>query len=258
MTILLLALLAAGEGCPPLADEAAREEGYRSYVAGQVQANEGRFDEALVTLRAAVRGDPLLPQAQYALGQALMGLRRFPEAVDAFQACRDAFRCRAALDPSERAQIQRRAEAEIRELRDAIRGLDRDDLVTSSLPVKELNLQPQRSRGETMRLVAQMEERVAELEAWRRRGFDPRPPAVVSLALGTAYFQAGSLPDAERELKAALADDPGNGDAHHNLAVVYLATDRIPEAEREVKAAQKAGIEVNPRLRQAIKERKAH
>ena len=85
---------------------------------------------------------------------------------------------------------------------------------------------------------------------------DATVPPWVSLALGSAYFRAGRLSDAEREYKATIAADSRSGEAHNNLAVVYLETGRITEAEASVKAAKKAGFKVHPQLEQDIKDRK--
>ncbi len=54
----------------------------------------------------------------------------------------------------------------------------------------------------------------------------------MSLALGSAYFRAERFADAEREYKAAIAADSKAGEAHNNLAVVYLQTGRYDEAEQ--------------------------
>ena len=57
-------------------------------------------------------------------------------------------------------------------------------------------------------------------------------PSFVSLALGSAFFRLGRLADAEREYKATIAADPKTGEAHSNLAVVYLQTGRFDDAEK--------------------------
>ena len=80
-------------------------------------------------------------------------------------------------------------------------------------------------------------------------------PAWVSLALGSAYFRATRLSDAEREYKATLAADSKSGEAHSNLAVVYLETERFNEALAALNAAKKTGFRVNPELEKAIRER---
>jgi Flp pilus assembly protein TadD len=100
-----------------------------------------------------------------------------------------------------------------------------------------------------------LERRLLELER-ARKGADAVPLGV-TLALGTAHFQAGSLPEAEREFRAVLAADPRSGDAHNNLAVVLMLTERPDEAEREAKLAAKAGVPVSPRLMDEIQKRKS-
>ena len=104
-----------------------------------------------------------------------------------------------------------------------------------------------------------IEARIRELEHGRKRGLPSEQfeaPAEVSLALGSAYFRSGSLADAEREYLAALAVSPKFGEAHNNLAVVYMLTGRIREAEAAVEKAEAAGFRVNPQLKKDIKARK--
>jgi Flp pilus assembly protein TadD len=80
-------------------------------------------------------------------------------------------------------------------------------------------------------------------------------PAWVSLSLGSAYFRSGKLAEAEREYKEAIATDSRSGEAHNNLAVVFLETGRVAEADASIKEAKKAGFRVNPQLEQDIKDR---
>ena len=47
------------------------------------------------------------------------------------------------------------------------------------------------------------------------------------------------------------------GEAHNNLAVVYLETGRYDEADKAVKAAEKVGFRVNPMLKEDIAKKKA-
>lgn len=81
-------------------------------------------------------------------------------------------------------------------------------------------------------------------------------PAFVTLSLGSAYFRMGDLAQAEKAYVESIAVDAKSGEAHNNLAVVYLQTGRLAEAERAVKAAEKAGFTVHPRLKEDIKRRK--
>ena len=95
---------------------------------------------------------------------------------------------------------------------------------------------------------------IHQMESRRHRSGGPPPPvpAGFSMALGSAYFRLNQLTDAEREYKAAVEVDPAFGEAHNNLAVVYLVTGRSAEADAELKAAEKAGFRVNPRLKDDI------
>jgi Flp pilus assembly protein TadD len=86
--------------------------------------------------------------------------------------------------------------------------------------------------------------------------FDASIPAFVSVALGSAYFRAERLVDAEREYKAAIEVDDRAGEAHNNLAVVYMMTDRFEQSEREMKLAEKSGFPVNPGLKQDLADRR--
>ena len=80
----------------------------------------------------------------------------------------------------------------------------------------------------------------------------------VPLALGAAYFRSGQFPDAEREYKTAIEANPGSGETHSNLAVLYLTTDRLDQAAREIRLAEDTGFKVNSNLKEDIlKRRKA-
>lgn len=255
------ALLVAGGGtaataadCPEPAEEARRQEAFRIYRSGATLLLEEKWSEAEETLRAAIRLDPLLPLAHYGIGQADMALHRYPEAVQAFTASREAFRCASALSSAERIEADKRRDQEVRELREAVRTLEKQRLVAHSIPWKEINKDAPPSLPETSRTIQQLESRIAELERWKRRGYEVPPE--VALALGSAHFQSGALADAEREYRAVLQADPKSGDAHNNLAVVCMLTGRLDEAEREVALAEKAGVPVHPRLKEEIRRRK--
>ena len=87
-------------------------------------------------------------------------------------------------------------------------------------------------------MTIRLESRLQQLETERRRGIHGiETPAEFSLALGSAYFRAGQLEDAEREYREAIKASPKMGEAHNNLAVVCMMTGRHELAEAEIKAA---------------------
>ena len=63
--------------------------------------------------------------------------------------------------------------------------------------------------------------------------------------------------DAEREYLEALKVDPKLGEAHNNLAVVYLSNGRYQEAQVEIDAAERAAFHVNPQLKEDLKKASA-
>ena len=78
-------------------------------------------------------------------------------------------------------------------------------------------------------------------------------PSFVSLSLGSAYFRSEQFEEAEAAYKAAAKADDKAGEAHNNLAVIYLMKADYTQAMVEVKAAEKAGFRVNPDLKNEIK-----
>jgi tetratricopeptide (TPR) repeat protein len=218
-------------------EEQQRQQALVHYRAGQDALQTEKFEEALSEFTAAVRLDPLLTLAHYGLGQTHMALKRYPDAVRAFQGCREAFLQVANLGLHNAAQAEARRTEQIQALRQTISVLQRNE-----------------ERNQTA--IRQLEERVRDLERPRRGSEDFVVPAEVSFSLGSAYFRAGALADAEREYLATLKVKPKLGEAHSNLAVVYMLTDRLTEAETEIAKAEKAGFKVNPALRADIEKRK--
>ena len=98
-----------------------------------------------------------------------------------------------------------------------------------------------------------------------RSGGDSRGPslspqqrrAALAVALGNAHFGAGALESAEREYRDALAADPGNADAHTNLALTLARLGRLDEAEQQLLVAEAAGTLVSPLVGDEIRERRS-
>jgi tetratricopeptide (TPR) repeat protein len=197
-----------------------------------------KYDVAETEFKAAVAIDPLYDAAFYGLGQVYMATKRYPEALQAYLASRDAFKSATAAEALAGSDADRRLRDQIDALKDNERNMGR--------------LMGGPSAQAT---IDQMHDQIQQLESRksRRSGASPPPvPAGVSMAIGSAYFRLNDLPNAEKEYKAAIVVKPNFGEAHNNLAVVYLLTGRATEAEAEVKAAEKAGFRVNPKLKEDI------
>jgi len=223
---------AAAPPAPPDAAAAARQMAMGRFEAGRDALAARRWTDAESAFVEAIRLQPGLALAHYGLGQALMGQARYPEAADAFLSCRNVFGIARGADPA-------RARAlEIRDLRDALAALAGRHALTAD-----------------RFLEMQLEKRLAELD---RPGaaFTPWTPPGVTMALGTAYYQAGALAEAEREFLAVLRALPGAGDAENNLAIVYLAMGRLDDAEAAIQRAEAAGVRVSTRLWEEVRKRK--
>jgi Flp pilus assembly protein TadD len=120
--------------------------------------------------------------------------------------------------------------------------------------IRQVQAAPPTARTqEQMRQLQERRQRVQDaISGGSMVSLESTVPPWVSLALGSAYFRAERFEDAEREYKATIAADSRAGEAHNNLAVVYLQTGRYDEAEKAVKAAEKAGFRVNPMLKEDI------
>jgi tetratricopeptide (TPR) repeat protein len=198
------------------------------------------YDSAEREFREAVKIDPLYDAAFYGLGQVYMATKQFDAAVKAYVAARDAFKSATAAEALVSVSSDRRLRDQIDALKDNERSLSRQ-MAASRNPAAQAAIDRLRDQ------IQQMEGRL------HRSGGPPPPvPAGYSMALGSAYFRLNQLPDAEREYKAAIDVDPGFGEAHNNLAVVYFVTGRVVEAAGSLKAAEKAGFRVNPRLKDDV------
>jgi tetratricopeptide (TPR) repeat protein len=246
----LLAATASATSGPPTRPSRAmspeRREALDHLKEAQKLLRAESFDRAAEEFRAALRLDPTLVFAHCGLGQANMSLRRYPDAAAAYTGCRDTYVKLQASSMDDRMDLAGAREDQIRMLGDSIREIE----------AALRTMSPTSSTARTLSSrITQMENQRDALEKMRGSevsGIESGPPASVSLALGSALFRSGRAEDAEREYKAAIAARPKYGEAHSNLAVVYLQTGRPKEALEEVKLAEKAGFRVHPDLKMEI------
>jgi len=239
MTWLLIALIgiAAPSVAQQIATEQNRREALQLYRVGQEFLSGEQFEKAAEQFSKAAQKDALLTVAHYGLGQSYMGLRRYASAAKAFGDCLEAFKALHGLQQSHRFEVERQRDDEIRALRENIRSLSQ--------------------AGQALR-ATQAEARVNDLER-QKTSIEAtfRPPAEVLLALGSAFFRNGQREAAEAEWTAAIGVNPKLGEAHNNLAVVYMQTGRYREAQDAIKAAEKNGFRVNPQLKDDLKKASA-
>lgn len=216
-----------------LADPQSRREAVAFYRTGQEFFSAEKFDRAAEQFTKATQKDPLFTLAHYQTGQSYMNLKRYASAIQAFQRCIESTRSLYGLAETNRFAVEKQRDDEVREMRETVNTLQRSGHQLLAMRAEQhlLDLDKQRS----------------SLSA----GY--RPPAEVLLSLGSAYFRNGDRDAAETEWKAAIEVNAKLGEAHNNLAAVYMQTGRLTEAEAEIKAAEKAGFRVNPQLKEDVK-----
>lgn len=220
------------------ATEISRRQALERYRAGQELLTSERYEQAAAEFTAAIGLDPMLALAHYGLGQSYMGLKRYASAVQAFSGCREAYVRLATLRQTDMVRADRLLDEEARELRDSLARV-RSGQIKNTGPALE----------------QQLEKRLEELETMRKgRGAGLfQTPAEVSLALGSAYYRNNQPQDAEREWLAAVNVNSKLGEAHNNLAVLYMMTGRKKEAEQAVESAERARFRVHPQLKADIR-----
>jgi tetratricopeptide (TPR) repeat protein len=218
-----------------LASEADRTAALVLFRTGQEYLAAEQFERAIDAFSKAVQKDHLLSIAHYGIGQANMNLRRYASAAQAYKDCIEVLRTVHGLQQTGNVDAEKRRDDEVHELRAlrdrGWRGLTRPQALVAEQHLRDLETQSHNIGGAF------------------------RPPAETLLALGSAYFRNGDRDAAEENWKAALDVNPNYGEAHNNLAVVYMQTNRLFEAEQEMKLAEKDGFAVNPQFKADLRER---
>ena len=247
MHALLAAAVLSALALPAAAVDEARDskEAIKHYRAGNDALAHESYAGAEEEFRLATKLDPLLVAAHHGLGQTMMATKRYPEAVDAFIAAREAFVKEQAAAAGDEMAVQRRLDDQIKALQDDVVSARRQSSGPAATSIQAA--------------ISRNEDQIKTLQSLRKRGgAEPQPtPHWLSFALGSAYFRAGDLVKAEQEYRAALEQKPDLGEGHLNLAVVCMLTGRLDEADKEVALAEKAGVKVPQGLKDDIRKRRA-
>jgi tetratricopeptide (TPR) repeat protein len=235
---LCLMLLSCGTAFAQLVDDVSHNNALTHYRFGEDLMRAEQFANARDEFQLAIKLDPLLTIAHYELGQSYMALRQYQEAIRAYLGCKNAYESLAALISHNDFVADQRRDDEIRELKQSI-----DDIQSGRIRIVT---------GRDV-MVARLEHRISDLERTKQIGrLSFEAPAELSLALGSAYFRSGNLPEAERRWKEAIDANAKLGEAHNNLAALYAMTGRKAEAQEAVKNAERSGFRVNPNLKADI------
>lgn len=248
LSALLAALLLSS---PALAHPSqVRERATEPYEEGLEQMRNEAFDAAAKSFEAAVGIDGTFDMAYYMLGRAHLARKQYAAAVYALEKCRQLHQAEASRSFENRQEGNRLR-------RERIAELDRLIQDTEAAAARPQNATQRFKLQEQVRQLQERKRQIQDLD--RQQVLEPSKavPGFVSLSLGSAYYRNGNVTEAEHAWLAAVAADPKIGEAHNNLAVIYMETGRLDEAEKAVKAAEKAGLKVSPALIAEIKKRKA-
>lgn len=241
--LVAFALVAGLVGATPATAQSQDARARLAYDEGVRQMRTEAFEAAARSFEFAVEADPTFDMAFYMLGRAHMALKNFVLAVRALTTCRDLHLAEASRVFQDSQEANRLRRERVQELHGFIRELE------------QISPQTDQIREQ----IRQFQERIRQLEDPALDAGLQRThavPAYVWLSLGSAYFRSGNLAEAEKAYVASVAADSKMGEAHNNLAVVYMETGRYDEAERAVKDAEKAGMWVSQALKDEIRRRK--
>ena len=241
----VVALLALGTGPQDsaLQRDINQQEARHEYRAGdQLMAREA-FEQAAERFRKATELDADYVLAYYSLGQALMKLHRYPEAVTAYTTARDTLIRQSHEGQKAQAGYDKQRRDEIQELEDSLQKVRAGKLKGYG--------------GESMSVETGIEDRIRLLREAEHKGAGSEitVPAELSLALGSAYFRQGELASAEESFRAAIRRRGNLGAAHNNLAVICMMTGRLEEARTEIRAAEEAGFYVSGQFKADLEEK---
>jgi len=200
------------------------------------------FEKAVAAFQQSIELDPTFEMSFYGLGRAHLALKQFVSAISALSRCRDLYVAQVGRQFANAQEAQRYRQDRITEIDEQIRQVN-------AMPPSLQQQDQLRQLGNHRRDIQDAITKGVNVN------LDATVPPWVSLSLGSAYFRAGKLADAEREYKATIAADNKSGEAHNNLAVVFLETGRFSDALVAINAAKKTGFKVNPELEKAIREK---
>jgi len=243
---LIVALLLVGQ-TPASAQGVNTQQAMRHYKMGWESMRHEAWAEAAKRFQQAIDVDAKFALAFYSLGRAEMALRDFPKAIAAYTTCRELYVASGGEHFNSQLEATKRLDDRILETKIAIEqaaqvSASKSGSQSQNLMVRELQMQLER--------LTQAKDRNITIS------LDVTVPYFVPLALGAAYARSGKNADAEREYKAAIELDSAAGEAHNNLAVLYLTTGRLEAAAQEVALAEKGRFKVNPGLKDEIAEKR--
>lgn len=245
---LLLASPAAALAQSPLHLSPDAERAQQYYKLGWESLRSEAWAEAVTQFQRAIDIDRKFKLAHYGLGRSYMGLKKFSDATKAYETCKSLYEADAGEKFSNVQDADRMRQTDLDQIRIAINTLSSRS--QSQQNAQATQNQIRRLRDEAQRIQLKRDAMTNNLS------IASEVPAFVSLALGSAYFRQERFADAESAYKAAIDADTNAGEAHNNLAVVYMLTGRLDDSTKEVALAEKVGYRVNPQFKRDLEDKR--
>jgi tetratricopeptide (TPR) repeat protein len=217
----------------------------RHYEAGWDRFRHEDWAGAAKEFQEAVTAMPNFADGYYAVGRAEMAQKHFVNAIASLTKCRDVYLKNSGDDVVKATDGTHRLDELIQE---------------QELVLTQLQNGPSNKSQTTQLSITTIQHKIDQLKMARDRNqnvtLDASVPFYVPLSLGAAYFRTNRFEEAEREFKSAIETNSKSGEAHNNLAVLYMTTGKIEAAAMEVSLAEKTGFKVNPGLKDDINARR--
>lgn len=201
-------------------------KGNRAMKSGDVEKAREQFEKALAASHA-------FPDAHLGLGMIAMRAGNFDDALQHYEAARDAYDDygEALLDVE--AKRFSDAQANIRDLQDSIQSLQSS------------------TGGQVSNQVAQLQNRIAMLQAVQppQPGEDEGPPGEIYFYIGNALFQLQRVADATEAWETCREKSPDFPMVYNNLALAYWQGGRLDDAMASLAKAEELGFPVNPQFK---------
>lgn len=198
---------------------------------------QGKEGEGEAELLEAVKIFPELADAHVQLGNLSMRRKNFTEGLERYLQAQHALGRLQGVARSQGMERQRQIQENLDVLRERVSQLQR-----SQVPGAE---------GKIEQNLAQIEK--LEQEQKKPLATDRVPiPAELYFLTGNARMNLERFDDAIQDYKMALSLNPNFGEAHNNLAVIFLYRKDYGRAWEHVHAAEKAGVRINPEFREEL------
>lgn len=236
LVVLVLPVRAIAQGSVSL--DAKLKRAQAKIAKGQRLLTEGSFTGAEKAFREAMKLRPDLPGAYVGVGAALVGEKKFAEALP-------------VLHDAETKFVEFERKVQSAQLQSQQWAGNRESVGISHVETTHPGADYS-SRGTHRSLVDVIQERLAADPGLKPKRWSVEELAVIPAQVfyfeGVASLRSGDRAAGVRALRQCLLIDPNHGLAHYNLAVAEFMAGHAKEAKGHLDAAVAAGVKANPKF----------